>query len=157
MVETGKKINTDFNLKVVQGGEEKEVKFSDLLDRKTIVSVYMKNNTSSCDRQTLSLAENSDWFDENGVNLVAISKDGCKSHAKYAQKQGINYTLASDPDYLFAEATDSLVEKKMYGKTFTGPSRSAFVIDTDGTILASVEKIDTKAHAEELKALIDSL
>jgi peroxiredoxin Q/BCP len=117
----------------------------------------MKNNTSSCDRQTLSLAENADWFDKNEVNLVAISKDGCKSHARYAEKQGINYTLASDPDYLFAEATDSLVEKKMYGKTFTGPSRSAFVIDTDGTILASVEKIDTKAHAEELKALIESL
>lgn len=157
MVETGKKINTDFSLKVVQDGEEKEVKFSDLLDRKTIVSVYMKNNTSSCDRQTLSLAENADWFDKNGVNLVAISKDGCKSHARYAEKQGINYTLASDPDYLFAEATDSLVEKKMYGKTFTAPSRSAFVIDTDGTILATVEKIDTKAHAEELKALIESL
>jgi len=157
MIETGKKIDTDFELKVVQDGEEKEVKFADLLDQKTIVSVYMKNNTSSCDRQTLDLAENSEWFKENGFNLIAISKDGCRSHKNYAEKQGINYTLASDPDYKFAEATDSIVEKKMYGKTFTGPSRSAFVIDTDGTILASIEKIDTKAHAEELKALVESL
>jgi peroxiredoxin Q/BCP len=117
----------------------------------------MKNNTSSCDRQTLSLAENSEWFDKNGFNLVAISKDGCRSHKNYADKQGINYILASDPDYKFAQATDSIVEKKMYGKTFTGPSRSAFVIDTDGTILATVEKVDSKAHAEELKALIESL
>ncbi|MEP1152567.1 MAG: redoxin domain-containing protein [Balneola sp.] len=157
MIETGKKIDTDFNLKVVQDGEEKEVKFSDLLDRKTIVSVYMKNNTSSCDRQTSSLAEESKWFDDQGFNLIAISKDGCRSHKNYAEKQGIKYILASDPDYAFAKATDSLVEKKMYGKTFTGPSRSAFVIDTDGTILATVEKIDSKAHAEELKALIESL
>lgn len=157
MIETGKKIDTDFNLKVVQDGEEKEVKFSDLLDRKTIVSVYMKNNTSSCDRQTLSLAEESKWFEDQGFNLIAISKDGCRSHKNYAEKQGIKYILASDPDYAFAKATDSLVEKKMYGKTFTGPSRSAFVIDTDGTILATVEKIDSKAHAEELKALIESL
>jgi len=157
MIEVGKKINTDFSLEIVSDGEEKEVNFSDILNRKTIVSVYMKNNTSSCDRQTLSLAENSDWFDKHEVNLVAISKDGCRSHKKYAEKQGINYILASDPDYLFAKATDSLVDKKMYGKTFTGPSRSAFVIDTDGTILATVEKIDTKAHAEELKALIERL
>lgn len=157
MIETGKKVDVDFSLKVVQGGEEKEVKFSDLLDRKTIVSVYMKNNTSSCDRQTLSLAENVDWFDKKGFNLIAISKDGCKSHKRYADKQGINYTLASDPDYAFAKATDSLVDKKMYGKTFTGPSRSAFVIDKDGTILATVEKIDTKAHAVELKALIERI
>ncbi len=127
------------------------------MDRKTIVSVYMKNNTSSCDRQTLSLAENVDWFDKKGFNLIALSKDGCKSHKRYADKQGINYTLASDPDYAFAKATDSLVDKKMYGKTFTGPSRSAFVIDKDGTILATVEKIDTKAHAVELKALIERI
>jgi len=157
MIEIGKKIDTDFKVKAVQEGEEKEVSFWELLSGKTIVSVYMKNNTSSCDRQTLDLAEHSDWFNNKGFNLVAVSKDGSRSHKNYAKKQGINYTLVSDPDYKFAEATDSIVEKKMYGKTFTGPSRSAFVIDSDGTILATVEKIDTKAHAEELKALINSL
>tara|TARA_R110000868_G_scaffold408293_5_gene690981 strand:- start:13378 stop:13854 length:477 start_codon:yes stop_codon:yes gene_type:complete len=157
MIKTGAKMNIDFTFKVVKDGEEQEVKFADLLDKRAIVSVYMKNNTSSCDRQTVDLAEHSEWFEKNGYNLIAISKDGCKSHQNYAKKHGINYTLASDPSYKFSEATDSVVEKKMYGKTFTGPSRSAFVIDTDGTILASIEKIDTKAHAEELKALVNSL
>ena len=50
MIEIGKKIDTDFKVKAVQEGEEKEVSFSELLSGKTIVSVYMKNNTSSCDR-----------------------------------------------------------------------------------------------------------
>ncbi|GAB5410694.1 MAG: thioredoxin-dependent thiol peroxidase [Balneolaceae bacterium] len=157
MIETGAKMNTDFTFKVVKGEEEQETKFADLLDKPTIVSVYMKNNTSSCDRQTIDLAEHSEWFEKEGYNLLAISKDGCKSHKNYATKQGINYMLASDPEYKFSEATDSIVEKKMYGKTFTGPSRSAFVIDTDGTILATIEKIDTKAHANELKALVNAL
>ncbi len=157
MIDLNKKMDTNFSLKIVEGGEEKMVEFSSLLTRKTIVSVYMKNNTSSCDKQTLSLAENADWFDEHGFNLIAISKDTCGSHKKYANKQGINYVLASDPEYKFATATDSLVEKKMYGKTFVGPSRSAFVIDVDGTILGAIEKIDTKAHAEELKALVERL
>ena len=157
MVETGTKIDIDFSLSVVIGDEEKEVKFSELLDKPTIVSVYMKNNTGSCDRQTLSLVEECTWFTGAGYNLIAISKDTCGSHKKYAKKQGIGFILASDPEYKFAEATDSIVEKKMYGKTFTAPSRSAFVIDTDGTILASIEKIDTKAHAEELKALVNDL
>ncbi|WP_018127480.1 peroxiredoxin [Balneola vulgaris] len=157
MIETGSKIDTEFEVKIVEDGEEREVKFTDLLDKKSIVSVYMKNNTSGCDRQTLSLAENSQWFTDNGFNIIAISKDTCGSHKKYADKQGINYTLVSDPEFKFASATDSIVEKKMYGKVFTGPSRSAFVIDTDGTILATIKKIDTKAHAEELKALVESL
>lgn len=156
MISEGTKIDTNFSLKVVQNGEEKEVQFSELLDRPTIVSVYMKNNTSSCDRQTESLSEHSKWFREKGYNLVAISKDGCRSHKNYAKKKGIDYILASDPDYKFAEATDSIIEKNMFGRTFEGPSRSAYVIDTDGTVLKIIEKVTTKAHAEELRELVES-
>lgn len=157
MIETGKKMNTDFPLKIVEGGEEKEVFFAELLDRPAVVSVYMKNNTSGCDRQNRSLAEQEAWFDKKGYNLIAVSKDGCRSHQNYAKKMNINYILASDPDYKFAEATDSIVEKQMYGKTFEGPSRSAFVIDTDGTVLGIIEKVNTEDHAEELKELIEKL
>lgn len=157
MISKGKKIDTDFSLKIVENGEEKEVEFSELLNRPAVVSVYMKNNTSSCDRQTESLTEDADWFNEKGFNLIAISKDGCRSHKNYAKKKGITYTLASDPDFKFAEATDSIVEKKMFGNTFEAPSRSAYVIDTDGTVLEIIEKVNTKAHAEELKELIETL
>jgi peroxiredoxin Q/BCP len=157
MVEVGDKINTDFTLEVIQDGEKREVVFEDLLTRPTIVSVYMRNNTSGCDRQNKSLAEHAAEFDEMGYHIVAISKDTCGSHKNYAEKLGISYTLVSDPEYKFAEATDSIVEKKMFGNTFDAPSRSAYILDTDGTVLGIIEKVNTKAHAEELKELIDSL
>ncbi|WP_069131874.1 peroxiredoxin [Rhodohalobacter halophilus] len=157
MISTGKKIDTDFTLSVVQNGEEKEVKFAELLTRPTIVSVYMRNNTSGCDKQNRSLAEHADEFDKKGYNLIALSKDTCGSHKNYAEKLDINYILASDPEFKFAEATDSVVEKKMYGKTFNAPSRSAFVIGKDGTVLGIIEKVNTKAHAEELLELVESL
>lgn len=157
MIDTGKKIDTNFTLEIVKEGEQKEVAFSELLDRPVVVSVYMRNNTGGCDKQNQSLAEHASWFDEKGYNVIAISKDSCGSHKNYAEKLGIRYILASDPDYLFSKATDSIVEKKMYGKTFDAPSRSAFVIDTDGTVLGIINKINTKDHAEELKELIESL
>jgi thioredoxin-dependent peroxiredoxin len=157
MIEIGNKIDTTFTLEIVKSGEQKEVKFSELLDRPAIISVYMRNNTGGCDKQNRSLAEHAAWFDEKGYNLVALSKDTCGSHKNYAQKLGIDYILASDPDFKFAEATDSITEKKMYGKTFDAPSRSAFVIDTDGTVMGIIEKVNTKAHAEELKELVESL
>jgi peroxiredoxin Q/BCP len=157
MIEQGTKADLDFTIKAVQNGEEKEINFKDLLDKPTIVSVYMKNNTSGCDRQTKDLADEAEWFTEKGYNLVAISKDTCGSHKRYAEKQDIDFILVSDPEYKFAEATDSVVEKKMYGKTFTGPSRSAFVIDTDGTILGTIKKVNTKDHAGELKELVEQL
>ncbi|WP_020403881.1 peroxiredoxin [Gracilimonas tropica] len=157
MIDTGAKANFDFTVKAVQNGEEKEINFKDLLDKPTIVSVYMKNNTSGCDRQTKDLADHAEWFKEKGYNLVAISKDTCGSHKRYAEKQGIDFTLVSDPDYKFAEATNSIVQKKMYGKEYEAPSRSAFVIDTDGTILGTIEKVNTKDHAGELKELVEQL
>lgn len=157
MIQKGSKIDSNFTLDIVQGGEVQSVKFSEILDRPTVVSVYMRNNTSGCDKQNQSLAESADWFDEKGYNLVALSKDSSGSHKNYAKKLGINYVLASDPDYKFAEVTKSIVEKKMFGKTFDAPSRSAFVIDTDGTVLGIIEKINTNEHASELKELINHL
>lgn len=157
MIETGTKINTDFSLDIVKKGEEQTVTFSELLNRPTIVSVYMRNNTSGCDKQNKSLAEESDWFNERGYNLVAISKDSCGSHQNYAEKLGINYMLASDPEYKFAEATDSIVEKNMFGNTYEAPTRSAYLIDTDGTVQDIIKKVNTKDHASELKDMIQNL
>jgi peroxiredoxin Q/BCP len=157
MIKTGQKLKTAFNLKVVREGTEAEVAFKDLLTKPTIVSVYMRNNTGSCDNQNDSLATHATEFAKRGYNLVAISRDTCGSHLKYAVKRGISYTLASDPDDLFAKAADAIVEKSMYGKTYEGPARAAFVIAKDGTVLAVAEKVDTKDHAAQLHALLDTI
>src|SRR5690606_36049879 len=103
--------------------------------------VYMKNNTPSCDRQNDSLAEHAARFERLGYQLVALSRDTCGSHLKYAAKKNIGYLLASDPGDAFARATDSLVEKHMYGRTFVGPARAAYVIATDGMVKAVIEKV----------------
>jgi thioredoxin-dependent peroxiredoxin len=157
MITAGKKIKTNFKLNIVRDGAQSEVVFKDLLTKPTIVSVYMKNNTGSCDKQNDSLAAQAGEFAKLGYNLVAISRDTCGSHLKYAEKKKITYTLASDPEDLFSKAADAIVEKSMYGKTYEGPARAAYVIGKDGTVLAVVEKVDTKDHAAQLKAVLASL
>ena len=157
MISPGKKLKANFKLKVVQDGAEKEVAFADLLTRRTIVSVYMKNNTGSCDKQNDSLVAHAAEFAAAGYNLIALSRDTCGSHVKYAAKKNISYVLASDPGDLFAKAADSIVEKSMYGKTYQGPARAAFVLDKDGTVLAVAEKVDPANHAAQLRALIAGL
>jgi peroxiredoxin Q/BCP len=157
MISKGARVPTDLKLKIVQDDGESERALSDLLTRPTIVSVYMKNNTPSCDRQNESLAEAAAEFDRRGYNLVALSRDTCGSHRKYARKKGISYVLASDPADAFAKATDSLVEKSMYGRTFTGPARAAYVLDRDGTVLAVIPKVDAADHAAQLRAVLAGL
>jgi len=45
----------------------------------------------------------------------------------------------------------------MYGKKYFGASRSAFVIDTDGTVLAIIEKVDSKNHGQQVLDALDSI
>lgn len=157
MIQTGEKLDLQFTVKVVEAGAVREVRFADLLTRRTIVSVYMKNRTPGCDRQVDSLIAQADEFDRAGFNLVAVSRDTCGSHQRYMAAKAIPFVLASDPDDRFAKAAGILVQKSMYGRTFTGPLRSAFVLDRDGTVRAIVEKVDTAKHAEQLHAVIRSL
>lgn len=157
MIAPGKKLKRTLRLNIVQDDEEKEVTLGDLLTRPTIFSVYMRNNTPGCDRQNNSLAAHADDFSSMGYNLVAISRDTCGSHKKYAAKKKISYILASDPEDVFAQATDSVIEKSMYGRTYMGPARAAYIVDIDGMVLAVIEKVDTKDHAAQLAKVLATL
>ena len=137
-------------------GVVREVRFAELLTRPTIVSVYMKNKTPSCDRQNDELVAHAGEFDRAGYNLIALSRDTCGSHARYAAAKNIAYVLASDPEDRFARAADAIIEKSMYGRTFLGPARAAFVLERDGTVRAIVQKIDPARHAEQLWAAMKS-
>ena len=157
MISVGKKIDTRFQLKIFRNGQPEVVTFADLLTRRTVVSVYMRNNTPGCDRQNESLAAHAAEIERAGYNLVAVSRDTVGSHARYAAKKRIHYTLATDPEDLFAQAADAVIEKSMYGRKFTGPARAAFVLDRDGTVLAIAEKVDTADHAAQLRTLLATL
>jgi peroxiredoxin Q/BCP len=157
MIKPGQKLDTRLQLKVFRDGETSVTTLGELLTRRTIVSVYMRNNTPGCDRQNDSLTAHAAEFDRAGCNLVALSRDTGGSHAKYAAKKKITHVLASDPDDRFAQAADAVVEKSMYGRKFTGPARAAFVLARDGTVLAVVEKVDPANHAAQLRAVLAGL
>ena len=156
MVTPGVKIDLSFPVKAVVDGKIRECRFVDLLAGETVVSVYMRNNTGSCDRQNAALIEVAAELRRKGVGLIALSRDTAPSHLRYASAKGIDYVLVSDPDDQFARATDSLVEKSMYGRRFMGPARAAYVLARDGTVRTVVPKVDAAEHAEQLRAALSS-
>jgi thioredoxin-dependent peroxiredoxin len=157
MISVGQKPDLAFPVKVVTDGTVREILFSELLTRPTVVSVYMKNNTTSCDRQNDSLVAVWPELDRAGYNLVALSRDTVGSHRRFAAAKTIKYTLVSDPGDAFAKAMGSLVPKTMYGREFVGPVRATFVFACDGTVVGMVEKVDARDHANQLRQLIKSL
>ncbi len=157
MLAPGQKLNTDFTLKVVDATGRREVKFGDLLTRRALVSVHMRNNTPTCDAQTDAVVAAAAELDRAGYNVIALSRDTCGSHQRFAAAKGIRFTLASDPEDRFGRAADAIVEKSMYGRTFHGPKRSVWVLERDGTVLAVLDLIEPKKLTEQLRALIKSL
>lgn len=160
MLKPGQKVNLDFKVKVVGplgAGGVQEVVFRDLLQRRTVISAYMKNNTPSCDRQVADLAAHAEEFAALGYDVVMISRDTASAHLKYALANKIPFALVGDTKDAWAQAAGSMVEKQMYGRTYLGPARAAWVTEPDGTILALVEKVDTSAHAEQVRAMIAGL
>lgn len=157
MVAPGDALDLSFTLKVVQGGTVKEMAFKDLLTKPTVVSVYMKNKTPGCDRQNDSLVTIAAALERAGVGIIALSRDTSGSHLRYAASKGITYALVSDPTDQFARATDSLVQKSMYGRTFVGPARAAYLLDAQGRVLGVVGKVDPATHAAQVNELIKPL
>lgn len=81
---------------------------------------------------------------EAGVAVMGISPDAEAQQKKFHDKHDLGYPLLSDPDHKVAEAYGVWGEKKMYGKTFMGIVRSAFLIDEAGKIAATGYKISPK-------------
>src|SRR5690606_11429348 len=107
--------------------------------------------------QVDSLVAHAAEFDRLGHNRVALSRDTCGSHRNYAVQKAVPFILASDPDDALARATHSIVGNTLSARTYSGPARAAFVLATDGRVLAVVPKVDTKDHAAQLHAALAKL
>lgn len=82
--------------------------------------------------------------------LLGISPDKPAAQKKFAEKEGLPFTLLADIDKKVAVAFGVLQEKNMYGKKVMGIVRTTFVIGPDGKIEHIFEKVKADGHAEEV-------
>lgn len=157
MISLGKAPKLSFKVDAVAGGKTLTLPFSELMDGPTVVSVYMRNNTSACDKQAAELDKVMQVVAKKGFKLIAVSRDKVTSHEKYAQKHGYKYALVADPEDNFSKAVDGMVEKSMYGKKFLGPARAAYIFDAKGILVGAVSKVEAAAHGSQLLEAIAAL
>lgn len=121
--------------------------------RRVLVYFYPKADTPGCTTQACGLRDIAEQVGDTAI--VGISPDAPAKLKKFDDKHGLGFTLLSDPDHAVAEAYGMWVEKKMYGKTYMGVQRSAFLVDTDGTVMAAWPKISPKDTPTELLRALD--
>jgi peroxiredoxin Q/BCP len=117
-----------------------------------VLYFYPKADTPGCTTQACGL---NDILGEVGDTVVlGISPDKPSKQLKFAQKYGLGFPLLSDPEHATAEAFDVWKEKRMYGRTYMGIERSAFLVHENGTIAEAWYKV---SPADTPKNLLKAL
>ena len=146
MLEVGSKA-PDFTLQDQDGNLHS---LSDYKGQKVLLYFYPKDNTAGCTKQACAYSQLKSEFLEKGIQIIGLSKDSVKSHKNFEQKQNLDITLLSDENLDVISSYDVWHEKKMCGKTYMGVVRTTYVIDENGIIIFSNDKVKAAQDAQKM-------
>ena len=136
---------------------EAKFKLSDLLGKWVIVYFYPKDSTPGCTTESCEFRDALPDFSGAHAAIIGASKDSMKSHARFTEKQSLNFPLVSDGDESFCKAFDVIQLKKNYGKEYLGIERSTFIINPEGNIAEAWRKVRVKDHVATVLARLQEL
>lgn len=130
------------------------VSLNDFRGKKVILYFYPKDSTPGCTKQACAFSELNPHFIEANAQIIGISKDSVASHKRFEQKYQLPFILLSDTELEVIKSYDVWKEKNMYGKKVMGVVRSTYLINEDGVIEKTFEKVKA---ADNPKQMLDEL
>ena len=127
-------------------------KLSDAAGRKVVLYFYPKDMTSGCTVEAREFRDAAGDFKKAKAVVVGVSRDNCASHARFRDKESLNFELLSDEDEKLCKLFDVIKEKNMYGRKVLGIERSTFLIGTEGKLLREWRKVKVAGHVAEVLA-----
>ena len=131
-----------------QHGEKRSLK--DYKGKIIVLYFYPKAMTPGCTVQAQGLRDSEKALNKLGVEVLGVSIDSAKRLAKFAERDGLNFTLLSDEDHTIADKYGVWGLKKFMGKEYMGINRMTFIIEKDGKLKHIMEKVNTKSHHEDV-------
>jgi peroxiredoxin Q/BCP len=123
------------------------VSLADLKGQRVVIYFYPKDDTPGCTKEACNFRDQWSAFEQHGIKVLGISKDGATSHAKFIAKYSLPFTLLTDEEPCpVAASFDSYGLKKFMGREYMGMMRHTFVVDAEGRL----ERIYTKVKAETM-------
>ncbi|MCE9499333.1 MAG: thioredoxin-dependent thiol peroxidase [Leptospira sp.] len=154
MLKTGAKIPS---LNITLDGEKK-IKLSELSGKKGFVLYfYPRDMTPGCTIEACDFRDNFSAIRKLGFNVVGVSKDDSKSHAKFTEKHKLNFTLIPDASGEICEKFGVWQKKKFMGREFMGIVRTTFLVDNDLKIRKVYDGVKVKGHVIEILNDIEEL
>lgn len=124
------------------------VSLGDYQGKFVVLYFYPKDDTTGCTKEAAGFTEMKGEFDALNAEILGVSPDAAKSHAKFKAKYDLGITLLSDEEKSAIQAYGAWGEKKMYGKTYMGVDRSTFLIDPEGQIVKAWRGVKVPGHVQ---------
>jgi peroxiredoxin Q/BCP len=118
----------------LESASGQRVSLADFADKDVIVYFYPKDDTPGCTKEACGFRDLWKELQKAGVVVLGVSADSPASHAKFAGKYRLPFTLLSDPERKVITAWGAYGEKILYGKKTTGVIRSTVWVSPDGTV-----------------------
>lgn len=107
---------------------------------------YPKDDTPGCTTEACAFRDNIFAFEEIGATVIGVSLDDVASHAEFAEKYSLPFSLLSDAGGETAQAYGVLTKIG----SFRMASRESFLIDPDGKLAKHYTKVSPGTHSEEV-------
>ena len=138
----------DFTLSDADG---RQVSLSALRGQRVIIYFYPAAMTPGCTKEACDFRDSRQDLSEAGFALLGISPDSPAKLAKFAEREGLTFSLLSDPDKTVLKAYGAYGEKMLYGKKSVGVIRSTFVVGADGRIERAYYGVKATGHVARLR------
>ena len=115
-----------------------------------LIYFYPKDDTPGCTKEACAMRDNFPDFKKLKIAVLGISVDSAASHAKFAEKYHLPFTLLSDEKKEVVEKYGVWQKKKFLGREYKGTVRTSFLINPQGVIAHIYETVKPETHAEEV-------
>ncbi|MDK2979928.1 MAG: thioredoxin-dependent peroxiredoxin [Chloroflexota bacterium] len=133
-----------------------QVSLSDYKGKPVVLYFYPKDDTPGCTTEACNFRDDYSQYEKAGAVILGVNPGSEKSHAKFASKYELPFTLLVDEDHKICEAYGVWGRKKMMGREYDGVFRTTYLIDKDGNIAKVFEGVKPATHSGEvLQALAD--
>lgn len=134
--------------------ENQNITLSDFNGKKVVIYFYPKDDAPGCTKEACSFRDVYDDILDEGAIVIGISADTSSSHKKFKNKHTLPFYLLTDVDHSVIESYGAWQEKKMFGKTYMGIARSTFIINENGIVIKTYQKVKPEEHGEEVLSVL---
>ena len=135
----------------------KKLSSSSLAGAPYVLYFYPKDDTSGCTREACGFRDEIGAFKKAGVRVVGVSPDSSESHARFAEKYSLPFSLLADSEKKLANAYGTWVKKQNYGREYMGIERSTFLVDDKGVVRRAWRKVKVDGHVDQVLGALAEL